>query len=225
MTNKSKHFSGFKIQPGHMPVGTRFKVKVEMHTRDHADDVFTVKNVFQNGIRSYVAETTTAHKSIEDLNYTFNLSHVSEILERGDGTTEIATYSHQVEFQNNLLKDALDDNREYRAVHDKKIPKKYLMVSGIRELILWYFGKTGNKGSLNMDKALAMVNKFEGVNFKYVSLYPDSSWATVCLVDYEWLKRFIQRNANRMLGKLDVAEKEEENDYRVLMEKELDAEE
>lgn len=88
-----------KWQPAHFPAGTIFQLKDERFF-DYLRAVspmlqFEVKEVRNNGLKSYIIETTKRHEEVDDkgkpifrdMNYSMNLDHVAAIIKRGDGPT------------------------------------------------------------------------------------------------------------------------------------------
>lgn len=91
MENQSTTPFGIKFGPGHFPAGTQFKVNL-FHNRAYDDVVWVAKKVILNGPLSYVVETETFDE-FTSTNKAFHISHVTQIIKRGDGKLEVVDHS------------------------------------------------------------------------------------------------------------------------------------
>lgn len=209
-----------KFHTHHFPKGTIVVLDDDMcgyTTSKIPGEEFETTKVVRTGPSNYVLETTKKMNPevFGDMNQAFNVTCVKAIVKRGDGPVVF----HEQDF----------DPMDFRFLEEKHILADYLNIKikkthfahwSLRDILIFCINTRPVNGSmLDMERMLSAVEKQS-----FVKTSDRNGQGFGCVsVDKKRLKRFIKQNYNRFLVNVKKAQKEQDDMYDEINERDLDA--
>lgn len=217
---------GNKFQPEHFLIGTQITVSpmIGKMYRDHLyPSVFTVQGIRANGPNSFVLVTTADDLSgiLPGEKYSFNISHVENIVSQGKGTIKIKSWKN-IDYQRIL---SFEDASKSYPKYAKK--NHWLSYGDGSQLAVALAIKHGiprgcvvdAEGLMNLLMCQSFVKKIDTGN---VHFYNPRLW----LMNKKRAKEFVKKNLHRFLSSAKRAQKEYDDEmeryYWEEMERDLD---
>lgn len=189
----------------HFPVGTVFRINqdvVDYKLRDQeGSDVRAVTSIVQNGVRSWVLMTGVMREHAGEEG--FNISHVKEVLSRGDGPVVI-DYLYYCPVSS-AQRERFAEDVEKCEIRDLLKPKKgYYTTLSLSAVIRWELTKFIQPG-----QQVAFDAAVEAVLQQTWVVKSQLDWFCALRVCKKRLRKFLKANINRFLIDLDAAAKAE----------------
>lgn len=182
-----------KWQPQHFPTGTVVVLKNYKNEPDGSltycsggNAEFIVKSVRMTNTGNYLLDSGIQNKSLDDMNYVFNVAHVTSIKSRGAGPVKMEhwrNYSKMINLKSEITYDVLNKRRYYSTC--------------VRELLAFLIH---NNKSFQAEMGLRRdyVELFMRQSFVKSYRFP-GGWHGYVSVDKKKAKRWLQQNINRLL--------------------------